>query len=164
MEDILGRVIGIFVACVLLFLIPVWYFGERTKTLEQMYLLTETTEFVDSIRMTGCLEKELYDSFLGKLGKLSESCEVKMVHKANRLRVDEMTMYLNAEEFYEIQIREALEKDGRYLFCEGDFFRVEIVKKSRGGFGNFLSGMLQKKKDSKMVSVYYGGRICYDGE
>ena len=163
MSDILGRVLGIFLAVGLLFLIPAMYFAERRETVEQLYLITETANFVDTVRMTGRLTKETYENFQSKLGGLPEIYEVKMTGRHQRIELLEQVLYLRQEEFYEQQIVEQLEKEGEYCFGEGDFFRVELVKRSSGILKKIRGFLLPDLEDSGGVNVYYGGMICYDG-
>ena len=163
MSDILGRILGIFLAVSLLFLIPVLYFAERQETVEQLYLITETTNFVDTVRMTGRLTRETYEKFQSKLGGLPEIYEVKMTGRHQRIELTEQMLYLHQEEFYEQQIVERLEKEGEYCFDEGDFFRVELIKRSTGFAKRIRGFLLPDLEDSGGVNIYYGGMICYDG-
>ena len=163
MSDILGRVLGIFLAVSLLFLVPAMYFAERRETVEQLYLITETANFVDTVRMTGRLTRENYENFQSKLGNLPEIYEVKMTGRHQRIELLEQILYLRQEEFYEQQIVEQLEKEGEYCFDEGDFFRVELVKRSSGIFKKIRGFLLPDLEVSGGVNIYYGGMICYDG-
>lgn len=164
MGDILGRMLGIFLAVSLLFLIPVLYFTERQESVEQVYLITQTADFVDTVRMTGRLTKESYEDFRLKLHGLPGIYELKMTARHQRIELSGQTLYLQREEFYEKQIAERLEKEGEYSFCEGDFFRVELVKKSSGIFGKVRSFILSGLFEEGALQVYYGGMVCYDGD
>ncbi len=164
MGDIWGRVLGIFLAVGLLFFIPVLYFSERQETVEQLYLITETTDFVDTVRMTGRLTQENYEDFRSKLNVLPELYEIKMTGRHQRIEVTGQMLYLQNEEFYEKQIEKKLEQEGTYCFYEGDFFRVELIKKSSGLFGKVKHALFSGLSDSGFTQVYYGGMICYDGD
>lgn len=163
MGDIWGRILEMFLAVSLLFLVPVLYFAERQETVEQLYLITETADFVDTVRMTGRLTKETYENFQLKLSGLPEIYEVKMTGKHQRIEISEQTLYLRQEEFYEKQMIEQLEKEGTYCFNEGDFFRVELIKRSSGIWERIRGLLLPDLENSGGVKVYYGGMICYDG-
>lgn len=99
MGDIIGRVLGIFLAVSLLFLLPLLYFTERQETVEQMYLITETADFVDTVRTTGRLTKENYENFTAKLDGLLGLYELKMTGSRQKIEISEQTLYLNKEEF-----------------------------------------------------------------
>lgn len=163
MGDILGRMVGIFIAVTLLFLLPLLYFAERQETVEQLYLITETTDFVDTVRTTGRMTQEAYEDFLTKLGELPERYEVKMTGRHQRIELSDQTLFLYNEEFYEKQIEETLRQEGEYCFKEGDFFRVVLVKRSDSLFGGLRSRWIPGFTDTGAVSVYYGGMVCYDG-
>lgn len=164
MGDIIGRTLGIFLAVSLLFLLPLLYFAERQETVEQMYLITETADFVDTVRTTGRLTKESYEAFKEKLNGLSGRYELKMTGSRQRIELSGQTLYLNKEEFYKKQIEEELFKEGAYSFCEGDFFRVELVKQSSGFLNRMENFLFAGLFDSKSAQVYYGGMVGYDGD
>lgn len=163
MGDSLGRVVGILAAVCLLFFVPIFYFGERQETLEQLYLLTETTDFVDTVRLTGTLDREVYQAYCKKLEALSGRYEIKMTHQTRRLELVQSTLRLIREEYYQEQMLEKLNQTGRYFFEEGDFFRVELVKTSPQAAERMWKKLLGKTGNDSYVSVYYGGKICYDG-
>ncbi len=163
MSDSIGRIVGIFIAVCLMFFLPLIYFGERQDTLEQMYLITETTDFVDTVRMTGVLDKEVYQVFCRKIAKMSGDYKVKMSHQSRRLEIVDERLQLVRGEFYQEQILEVLEKKEKYAFQEGDFFRVELIRAAPGFMEGLWSRLLGRKEREAYVSVYYGGKICYDG-
>ncbi len=163
MSDSIGRIVGIFIAVCLMFFLPLVYFGERQDSLEQMYLITETTDFVDTVRMTGTLDKEVYRAFCQKIGNMSGSYEVRMTHQSRRLEIADARLQLVREEVYQEQIVETLEKIGQYAFEEGDFFRVELVRAAPGFMESLWSRLLGREERKRYVNVYYGGKICYDG-
>lgn len=163
MSDSLGRVVGILIAVCLMFFVPILYFGERQETLEQLYLLTETTDFVDTVRLTGTLDQEVYQAYCKKLEGLSGRYEIKMTHQTRRLELVQSTLQLIREEYYQEQMLEELNRTGEYFFEEGDFFRVELVKKSPQAAERMWKKLLGIAGDNHYVSVYYGGKICYDG-
>lgn len=163
MGDIWGRMLGILLAVSLLFLLPVLYFAERQETVEQLYLITETADFVDTVRMTGRLTRENYENFQSKLNGLPEMYEIKMTGRHQRIELSSQMLYLHNEEFYEQQIEEQLEQEGNYCFSEGDFFRVELIKKTSGLFEKIRGFILSGLSDGSFMNVYYGGMVCYDG-
>lgn len=163
MGDIWGRALGIFLAVILLFFIPVLYFAERQETVEQLYLVTETADFVDTVRMTGRLTKENYEDFQEKLSGLPELYEMRMTGRRQKIETTGQMLYLYNEEFYKKQIETQLEREGVYCFSEGDFFRVELIKKSFGFFEKWKNSIFPGSAGNGFVQVYYGGMICFDG-
>lgn len=163
MGDIWGRMLGILLAVSLLFLLPLLYFAERQETVEQLYLITETADFVDTVRMTGRLTRENYENFQSKFNGLPERYEIKMTSRHQTIELTGQTLHLYNEEFYEKQIEERLRAEGAYYFWEGDFFRVEVIKKTKGLFEGIRRFLFSGFLDGGSARVYYGGMVCYDG-
>ncbi len=163
MSDILGKIVGILIGAGLLFLLPLLYFAERQGTVEQLYLITETTNFVDTVRTTGRLTREAYEDFQEKVTGLAGRYEIKLTGRHQRLEISNQTLFLLKEESYEKQIEEALMQEGEYCFKEGDFFQIRLVKRADGFFGGIKRRLLPGFTDNGEVSVYYGGMVYYDG-
>lgn len=162
MGDIFGRIVGILIGVSLLFLLPILYFAERQEMVEQLYLITETADFVDTVRTTGRLTEENYELFLARLSDLPNRYEVKMTGRHKRIELTGGELLLHNEEFYENQIVEVLKEEGAYVFSRGDFFKVEIVKLSGGVLEIFRKSLIPINENG-VVSAYYGGMIGYDG-
>lgn len=163
MSNGFDKVIGIFLGVLLLFGIPLLYSVERQENLEQMYLLTETTEFVDTVRQTGTLDKKTYERFSEKVAGFSGVHKIIMIYKTETMQVTDGKIALVAEEYYTPQLLEKLEKEGRWDFFQGDFFKVEIVKNTPGIGERILQLVGKEQEEYTSPLVYYGGRVRNDG-
>lgn len=164
MQDVLDKVIGFLLAAILLFGIPFLYFMERQEILEQSYLLTETAEFVDTVRIKGVLEKEVYEHFANKVGAASGIYEIKMICSKERLELADGKIMLFQEKEYQSQLISEMDREGRCRFQKGDFFKVEIVKKTPGAGIRLLKIFVKNLELEEQMFVYYGGSIRNDGD
>lgn len=162
MNEALDKVVGFFLAAVLMFAIPFYYFEERREGMEQGYLLTETTEFVDTVRNTGSLEEEVYQRYLKKISAATGLYEINMQYTAKKIEFTDGRVHLLEEDSYETELLGKMESEGRILFQKGDFFRVELVKKTTSP-GFLLLQWLVPELNGEEIAVYYGGCIRNDG-
>ena len=61
MENAFGRIVSIMVCVVLMFIIPFMYAEKRTEYVQQLYVTEKTVEFVDSVRNTGRITKDMLE-------------------------------------------------------------------------------------------------------
>lgn len=163
MNEAFDKVIGFFLAVTLLFGIPFLYFGERQESLEQTFLLTETAEFVDTVRNMGELDREVYERYLKKVEATSGIYEIEMLHICHRLELAGGRIHIVEEETWTSQLQQKLEEEGVCSFSQGDFFKVKIQKKNPGIGMRFLGMFVKDLPETGQTLVYYGGCIRNDG-
>lgn len=156
MNDIFGKLVSIFLAVSIFFGLPLVYMSERAKTAEQLYLLTETTHFVDSVCNTGKISSQMIHSFYGTLAKKSSVYEISVSHEQPEYVYDEASGVYERCLAYrdETDIWAAVEQAGDYFFNRGDFFVVTVTKQAGFYFPSIY-------KDST-VSIRYGGTVKYE--
>lgn len=156
MNDIFGKVCSILLAVVILFGMPLIYMNERAKTAEQLYLLTESTHFVDSVCNTGSISAQMLRSLYASLSERSAVYEVRLVHEQPEYVLDEESgAYTRCMTYYdEDDIWECVESGRDYLFSRGDFLLMVVQRKA--GFGLFSWDA------DATVSVRYGGTVKYE--
>lgn len=156
MNDIFGRVTAILIAVATLFGMPLVYMQERQKTAAQMYLLAESTRFVDSVCNTGFLSQEMMRQFYQGLIPVQGVCEVRLLHETKELAyVQEEDTYEQVSAFYdEEDIREKLERGEDYVFARNDFLRITILVK--GGL------RLLPWQEDDTQNICYGGVVKYE--
>lgn len=159
MNDTFGKIVSIWIGCILLFLLPISYFAFEQEQMERLFILTETSYFVDSVRNTGRLTDSMLEEFEQKLSFLSGIYQVEMEHGSFIYTKPQDNYRLELDCYYTKQIREQLEADGEYLFFQGDFFKVSVVEGKTGIGKKFQSLLLGTKEGSKGIAAYYGGMI-----
>lgn len=149
MSDSLGKVVSIFIAVILMFLVPVKFYMERQENLNQTYLMTETVYLVDAIRNRGGISKEIYEEYLEKVSLLDGIYEIELKHVHFNYKSPEERKIIREDSYYTRQILEVLYRDGEYPMDLGDFFQVELYIYDHG---------------IEVPMVYYGGSIRYEAD
>ena len=61
MSDAFGKIFAVFICVYLMFIAPITYMQKESQRLEETYILTETSIFVENVKNTGIISKEEYD-------------------------------------------------------------------------------------------------------
>ncbi len=159
MNDTFGKILSIWIGCVLLFLLPISFYAGEQDRMEKLYLLTETSYFVDSVRNTGILTTAALEQFEKKLSLLSGLYQIEMEHASSIYTKPQKEYTIQLDCYYTKQILEQLKTTGEYRFFQGDFFKVSIVER-KNGFGKRIQNLfLGNEGFSEGVVTYYGGMI-----
>ena len=114
-----------------MFIAPVNIMVERHKESVQTYLLSETIYFVDNMRNTGVLTKDMYGKYADTVYSAFPGINIDMM-----IVKDELT-----NTFHNEQIFDEMSKTGEYSLERNDYVRVCI------------------HDDKNEVAVFYGGMI-----
>ena len=159
MNDTFGKIVSIWIGCVLLFLLPISFYAKEQDQMERLFLLTETTYFVDSIRNTGGLTDSMLEKFEKKISLLSGFYQIEMEHASQIYTSSQDTYSFQQDCYYTKQILEELDLNGKYTFFQGDFFKVSIVE-VKNSFGKRLQNLLLGiTEQPETIAAYYGGMI-----
>lgn len=156
MNDIFGRVIAVLAAAVVFCGMPLMYMKERHKSASQMYLLSESTQFVDNVCNTGFLSLQMWQQFYRQLIPVDGICDIQLMHETKELvYVEEEDTYRQVSTFYDEQdILAVLEQGETYTFARNDFLRITVSVD--GGIA-----VLPWHQD-ETLNVSYGGVIKYE--
>ncbi|MCR5388203.1 MAG: hypothetical protein K6E56_03035 [Lachnospiraceae bacterium] len=146
MSDIFGRVFSIFLAVIILFGMPFIYMNERAKSARQLFLLTESTAFIDSTCNTGVITDETLRRFYEKISR-GGPVNIKLLHESKEYSpAGEVSVFYDEDDIYK-----AIDAGERYAFLKGDYLKVMV-------WVNESFSIFPQIKDNS-VSVYYGGTI-----
>lgn len=159
MNDTFGKIISIWIGAVLLFLLPISFYSGEQERMEKLFILTETTYFVDSVRNTGRLTTSMLEEFEKKFSVLSGLYQVEMEHARLIYTKPQENYVLEQDCYYTKQIREQLELEGEYRFFQGDFFKVSVVEVKKGIGKRIQNIFLEQKGIQEGIIAYYGGMI-----
>ena len=142
-----------------MFLLPISFYAKEQDQMERLFLLTETTYFVDSIRNTGVLTDSMLEKFEKKISLLSGFYQIEMEHASQIYTSSQDTYSFQQDCYYTKQILEELDLNGKYTFFQGDFFKVSIVE-VKNSFGKRLQNLLLGiTEQPETIAAYYGGMI-----
>lgn len=147
MNDSFGKVLGILIAVVLMFLVPVQFSLQRQENLKQVYIMTETVYLVDAVRNKGRLTIDMYETYLAKIRLLGGLYQADLHHIHFTHKNPKVRYMVEEDSYYTRQITEILYKEGEYLFDIGDFFQMQVSS-------------IKNKIETPLV--YYGGSIKYE--
>ena len=106
MEDTPTSIIGIIVAAVLMFLVPLVLLSDRNDDIAQLVAQNATASFVDEVLKNGVITNENYQRFLNRLnssGKTYEvDIEVKILDKNASQKYTEESQEIGQNEYYSI--------------------------------------------------------------
>ena len=158
MNDAFGKVAAMLLAAVVLCGMPVVYMQERAKTATQMYLLSESTRFVDSVCNIGFISQGMLQQFYQNMQPVNGICRIFIMHETKELAfVDGEDAYEPVSTFYdEKDILKQLEQGKHYEMAKNDFLRVTVCVD--GGLRLF-----PWQKD-RTENVCYGGVIRYEAD
>lgn len=137
MEDTTVSIIGIFIAAILMFIIPLILISERSDDISQLVVQTATAEFVDDIIKSGQITEDRYTKFISSLVASGNTYDIDMQLKV----LDENTSKFYTEDnsrretntYYSIftsQIEEKLGNQGRIILKQGDSISVTVKNSS----------------------------------
>lgn len=78
MSDTLITIIAIFLAAVLMFVFPLMSITERNDDIAQSVVQTATSEFVDTISISGVIKKSDYEAYIQRLGATGNTYDVEI--------------------------------------------------------------------------------------
>lgn len=166
MGDSLSIVFTIILAAVIMFFFPMLDSWERQDDLSYMAVYTATVDFVDAVRNTGVLTKDMYNSYITQIYGTGNSFDVTLEHRQYKVVPDDdnksQVIYLNN---YTKTIEKELfdPADGRYIFNKGDYFYVSIKNTNKTQSTMMKQTIYGTTIDSFTIGVPYGGQIKSNG-
>jgi len=144
MEDTFGKVVAIFICVFQMFLIPLYLYDKNMERVEQTYILSEITYYVDNFRNTGIIEQEQYENMRSRIYSLSGGYDINVTHCTyEEDKQIESGESLNAT-YYESNIEEELSRNGIYYLRQNDYINV-YVENDKGGIVGFYGGSVKNE-------------------
>lgn len=160
-------IITIVLASIIMFVWPLMTMADKKDDVSTAFVQASTTDLVDSVRTTGRLDQDKYDTFLQELASSGEAYDVEVTiyvldenpskkTTSNYQTIGDNVYYV----MYTTQVMEALQK-GTLVLKEGDQIKVS-VKRTSTTLGeqlrNFLyrvtgNGTVELASDSGIITV-----------
>ena len=166
--DSFGKIIGIYIGIVLMFIFPILYFAQKQDAITQTYVLTETSYFVDSIKNSGYITDDMYQRFIKKLDATNHlyTIEIEHSHPVINPVYDEKTNVF-MDEFrehiyitYTDTIMEGVYGSDRvYKFNQGDYITVKVYNRTKTYATKLQELLFSKRMPVEQIYVVYGGAI-----
>ena len=175
MADSLSKFIAIVIAAFLLFIFPVKNEFERQDETSRMFVLTETTKFVDSARNIGYITPLMYLQFSKGLSATGNVYEIELEHYHKKYDpiYDDPSVAASFKEDFSVNYSgtftdEILKKlfpgdsavtDRTYKMSKGDYFAVRIYNKNKTIATRMQEMVYNTKLPAEKIMVEYGGMV-----
>jgi hypothetical protein len=165
--DSFSKIIAIFLAVSLLFISPLLYMAQKQDSISQLYISTETTKLIDSIKNSGYVSKRMYEDFIKKIDKTGNLYKIEITHCHQRVEplVDVNTNNILQDfnvYFYntnEEEMLEAFDRNEDYYFNRGDYISIHVSNRNRTTAISILESIISKDLEDTQIVVTYGGMI-----
>lgn len=161
MEHAFSRIVGIFTAVLMFFLIPLLINLQRQESMVQLSIMQDTVQFVDSVRNMGALTHSMYQEYQNQLRRAKAGLEIHMVHIVNSIHIGDHGIERIQKVRTEEEIQTVLDNEREYLFQKGDYFRVE-VRRIESDLMERFQMFFYPEMPRTTTYVYYGGSIRYE--
>lgn len=162
MEDSLSIIFAVIVSLLLMFLFPMIDTWEMQDNLSYVVVYSTVTDFVDTIRNTGYITQEAYDSFLTKLYATGNTFSVTMEHREFN---EDLNAYLNT---YTNEILDTMDtgwvdengiKQYSYKLDKYDYFYMTVKNTNRTQATVLSDFLASHVGDNFKIGVSYGGIV-----
>jgi len=152
MQETTMSIIGMVVAAIMMFVIPLTLIADRSDDISQLIVQTTTAEFVDEIIKTGKITHERYKKFIQQITTSRNTYEVEMELKI----LDENTAKTgNNNTYYSIftsQIENKISESEKIVLKQGDAISV-TVKNSSQTLSQSLKNFYYKAKGANIEII-----------
>lgn len=144
MEDTPVTIIGIVIASILMFVIPLVTIADRNDDISQLTVQTATSKFVDNVVKKGKLTDEDYQNYLLEIASSGNTyeadLEIQILDENPAKKTTDTTSGIGTNAYYSIytsQIEDELQKDkretgiGQIVLKEGDIISVTAKNSSK---------------------------------
>lgn len=165
--DSFGKIIAIFLATILMFISPLLYMAQKQDAISQIYVSSETTKFIDSIKNSGYISRNMFDDYVHKIDKTGNLYHIEITHShkkvapivdvdTNVVLEDFSSYYYNT---YEDEIFEQFDQGKDYYFNRGDLISIVVSNKNKTTAVSILESFLGRDIADTQIVVTYGGMI-----
>lgn len=162
MEDSLSIIFAVIVSLLLMFLFPMIDTWEMQDNLSYVVVYSTVTDFVDTIRNTGYITEEAYESFLTKLQATGNTYSVTMEHREFN---EDLNAYLNTytNEILKTMDKGWLDENGNrqysYKLDKYDYFYITVKNTNRTQATVLSDFLASHAGDNFKIGVSYGGIV-----
>lgn len=172
MVDGLGKIVGVFVAVILLFIYPISYMADNQEESMRLIVQNATVKFTDSIRDNGYISGEMYDTYLTEVAVTGCGYLIELEHSHRTFfpiysdinDPDSFTgEYRQIEEgYFTEEIISVLSSGGIYYLTKGDYIVIEVANETKTFSGQMKSLLFGSELEVPSIFVRYGGQVRYE--
>lgn len=173
MEETTVSIIGIMIAAILMFIVPLIMISDRSDDISQLLVQTATAEFVDEVIKSGEITNDKYTKFVGRLAGTGNSYEINMELKIldeNTAKIGDNNTYYS---IFTSQIEDIIgtsgentnnNREGKIILKQGDAISI-TVKNSSKTLSQSLKNFYYKTKgaDVQIITATSSGTVAING-
>ena len=173
MEETTVSIIGILIAAVLMFIVPLILIADRTDDISQLLIQTATADFVDEVIKTGKIMDSEYQHFIARLSTSGNTYDVDIELKIldeNTTKQGDNNKYYS---IYTSQIEDIIgvsgesttnNTEGKFILKQGDVISVTVRNSSKTlsqVLKSFYFGI--KGTDIQIITATASGTVAING-
>lgn len=162
-----SKIIAFLLAVIIMFIGPLLYMAQKQDAISQNYISKETSQFVDSIKNTGFISREMYQAFITKIDLTNNLYNIEIVHSHKIVEplYDENTgiflknyriYYRNT---YQDEILDTFDQGKEYYFDRGDYISATVVNRTKTLAVKLMELLYRTDIPDEQILVSYGGMI-----
>ena len=140
MEDTTVSIIGIIIASIMMFMVPLILIADRADDIAQLVVQTTTSEFVNEVIKSGKITNDSYQKFVSQLTSSGNTYEIDMEIKVldkNTSKIGDNNTYYS---IFTSQIEDIIglsgkntvnNSDGKIILKQGDAISVTVKNSSK---------------------------------
>ncbi len=125
MNETFSTVIAILLCVFLMIIAPVQNMKDSNNRIEQTYIQSKITNFVENSRNTGIISKKLLEDLYSSIYGLLRGYKVSIVHSTYIENETGINDFIDNN--YSAQINEILEQEQRYLMKHNDYLNITVT-------------------------------------
>ncbi len=161
-----SKILSILLCVIVLFGAPLLQLAQKQDDISQIYVSNTTTQFIDSIKNSGYISRQMYQSFVQNIDKTGNLYNISICHshKVVEPNVDETTdsilegyntYFINT---YEDEILESFDRGEDYKFNQGDYISISVSNRTKTLAGRLLGQIIPSTGIEQIICIY-GGMI-----
>lgn len=172
MGDSLMTIIAIFLAAVLMFIVPLMSISERNDDITQLAVQTATSEFVEKVTAKGKITENDYSAFVQTLGATGNTYDIEMEAQIldenfGKKQASTSGDLIGENSYYSVyttSIEDKLDANQDYDLKQGDNF-VVTVKNTNRTIAQMLRGFFYTVagNDTYQVAASYSSTVTSNG-
>ncbi len=176
MSETLSKVFALIIAVLLLYIFPVENMLTRQDDIAGVFVLNETTEFVDSVRNLGYITPVMFRQFSQVLATTGNRYTIAMEHRHVNMQPvytdpDDITSFQHdfSSHYHTIYTDEIMKtlfpevnppsEDTYYYLSKGDLFTVKVVNENKTIATRVQELLLMTDLPVRKIIVNYGGMV-----
>lgn len=180
MEETTVSIIGIVIAAIIMFIVPLILISDRSDDISQLVIQTATAEFVDEVIKTGKITDDTYQDFLDSLNATGNTYEVDIEVKILDENTAKLVTDLNISEignntYYSLftsQIEDIIfdsskindnNREGKIILKSGDAISVTVKNDSQTLSQSLKNFYYRIGGNNQIIAATASGTVVVNG-